>query len=182
MAFLEALVKYRVNFAPLVPPIIQFLARHPLPLKYDLSSIKVIFSGAAPLDAETQAAVQARLPGCSVRQGYGLTEASPVSHMPAVDDILPGSIGRLVANMEAAVQAPDGRMQPPGKKNQGELLLRGPNVMVRGGGVGCTWGRFATCAWQPPERTHIAEFCARSLLTPSWCCSAATTTRPRRTR
>ena len=78
VTFLELLERHRVTFAPLVPPIIQMLARHPIVDKYDLSSLEIVFSGAAPLDADTQTLLQKRLPHVSVRQGYGLTESAPV--------------------------------------------------------------------------------------------------------
>ena len=72
--FLDVLAKYHVTMAPLVQPLINFLARHPLVAGADLSALKSVFSGAAPLDAKTQAAVSERLPGCVTSQGYGLTE------------------------------------------------------------------------------------------------------------
>lgn len=69
--FLESVQKYKCSFMPLVPPIISFLAKHPVVSNFDLSSVKTIFSGAAPLDAETQKAVESRIPTLTVRQGYG---------------------------------------------------------------------------------------------------------------
>ena len=80
--FLDALSRYKVAYANLVPPLVNFLARHPLVDGVDLSSLKIVFSGAAPLDAVTQAQLVKRLPGVSSRQGYGMTEASPVTHIP----------------------------------------------------------------------------------------------------
>ena len=68
VAFLETLQKFKITFAPLVPPIIAFLARHPMVSNYDLSSLKTLFSGAAPLDAETQSIAEKRL-NCVVSQG-----------------------------------------------------------------------------------------------------------------
>jgi long-subunit acyl-CoA synthetase (AMP-forming) len=86
-----------------VPPIINFLARHPVVSKYDLSSVRVIFSGAAPLDAETQAMVEKRLPNVRSCQGYGMTELSPVSHIPHPKKVIPGSIGMTVPNCECKI-------------------------------------------------------------------------------
>jgi len=62
-----------------VPPIVLALAKHPLVDEFDLSSLKFVGSGAAPLSAELEVACAERL-GCLVQQGYGLTETSPVSH------------------------------------------------------------------------------------------------------
>src|SRR5262249_17193754 len=76
---LQTLQRYRVSFAPLVPPIVLALAKHPLVDKYDLTSLRTIFSGAAPLGENLAEAARARL-GCVVVQGYGLTETSPVTH------------------------------------------------------------------------------------------------------
>ncbi|RYG56936.1 hypothetical protein EON66_01645 [archaeon] len=87
-----------------VPPIINFMARHPAVDKFDLSSLRVVFSGAAPLDAVTQSALQDRLKQVSARQGYGMTEMSPVSHIPLASDVVPGSVGRTVANCESMIR------------------------------------------------------------------------------
>jgi acyl-CoA synthetase (AMP-forming)/AMP-acid ligase II len=82
VSFLEAIQKHRCSVAPLVPPIIAFLAKHPLVAKYDVSSMRAIMSGAAPLDAETHDACERALGnGMRVRQGYGLTETSPVTNL-----------------------------------------------------------------------------------------------------
>jgi len=63
-----------------VPPIVLALAKHPLVDDYDLSSLKQVFSGAAPLSAELALEAGDRI-GCEVVQGYGMTEMSPVSHL-----------------------------------------------------------------------------------------------------
>lgn len=129
IVFLETIQKYKVTWAPLVPPIVQFLARHPIVSKYDLSSLRIIFSGAAPLDAETQSLVQKRLPNVSCRQGYGMSETSPVTHFPHPKDIVSGSVGRTVPNGECKIIDGEGKALGPGPKNSGELVFRGPNVM-----------------------------------------------------
>ena len=68
-----------------VPPIILGLAKHPIVDQYDMSSVRQIFSGAAPLGAELAAEAGARL-GCEVVQGFGMTELSPVSHCTVEGD------------------------------------------------------------------------------------------------
>src|SRR5207245_10983185 len=85
--------------------------------------------GAAPLDAALETACARRLE-CALIQGYGLTEASPVTH--AVSDepgaARPGTIGRLVPNTECRIVDPaSGAQLGPGQ--DGELLIRGPQVM-----------------------------------------------------
>ena len=62
-----------------VPPIVLALAKHPIVDDYDLSSLRRIFSGAAPLGAELASEAAARI-GCEVVQGYGMTELCPVTH------------------------------------------------------------------------------------------------------
>ena len=75
-----------------VPPIILGLAKHPIVDQYDMSSVRQIFSGAAPLGAELAAEAGARL-GCEVVQGFGMTELSPVSHCTVEGDYRPGTSG-----------------------------------------------------------------------------------------
>ena len=74
--FLRIISEYKVNRVYIAPPVAVALAKHPIVDQYDLSCIDVIFSGAAPLDAELGHAVAKRL-GCTVLQGYGMTELSP---------------------------------------------------------------------------------------------------------
>lgn len=71
--------------------------------KFDLSSLRVIFSGAAPLDADTQKAVEVRLPGVRSCQGYGMSEASPVTHIPDPKNVVPGSVGLPVPSTQCKV-------------------------------------------------------------------------------
>ena len=74
--FLRVISEYRVGRIYIAPPIAVALAKHPMVDDYDLSCVDVIFSGAAPLDAELGHAMGKRL-GCTVLQGYGMTELSP---------------------------------------------------------------------------------------------------------
>jgi acyl-CoA synthetase (AMP-forming)/AMP-acid ligase II len=127
--FLDALQKYRVNCANLVPPIILALARHPAVDSYDLSSLAWITSGAAPLAATLIKACAERI-GCEVRQGYGLTETSPVTHivppLPAAQH--PGSVGPPIPGTEMMiVDIVTG--EPLGPRQDGEVWVRGPQVM-----------------------------------------------------
>ncbi len=126
---LQAVQDYRVTRFFLVPPIVVLLAKHPAVDKYDLSSVKRAFSGAAPLDADTARAVSERI-GCRLSQGYGLTETSPVSHIvpDSVEVVVPGSVGSAVPNTECKiVDAATG--QELGRNEDGEIWIRGPQVM-----------------------------------------------------
>jgi acyl-CoA synthetase (AMP-forming)/AMP-acid ligase II len=126
---LQTLQNYGVTWAYLVPPIVLALAKHPLVDKYDLSKIKSILSGAAPLGKEVTQACADRL-NCLVRQGYGLTETSPVTHFTPNDPakIKLGSIGPVLPMTECKIidYNTDAELGP---NQEGELWMRGPQVM-----------------------------------------------------
>ena len=126
--FLQAMQEHRITMAYVAPPVIHFLAKHPAVDNYDLSHLRDLFSGAAPLGLELAQACVQRLK-CSLRQGYGMTEMSPVSHvLPYVVKHKHSSIGRLVPNMTLKIVSTEtGQPVPPGEL--GEFWLKGPNVM-----------------------------------------------------
>jgi acyl-CoA synthetase (AMP-forming)/AMP-acid ligase II len=126
---LQAVQQHRVSRFFLVPPIVVLLAKSPVVDKYDLSSVKNLFSGAAPLDAETARAASERV-GCRLSQGYGLTETSPVTHCvpDSVAQVAPGSVGMIIPNTECkVVDVATGREL--GRNEDGEIWIRGPQVM-----------------------------------------------------
>ena len=125
---LQALQRYRVTYANVVPPIVLALAKHPLVDSYDLSRLRTLFSGAAPLGDELTAAATRRL-GCEVIQGYGLTETSPITHAARTGNgTKAGSIGPPVPNTEVkVVDVETGAALGPGE--DGEICVRGPQVM-----------------------------------------------------
>jgi acyl-CoA synthetase (AMP-forming)/AMP-acid ligase II len=113
-----------------VPPIVLALAKNPAIRERDLSSVRKLFSGAAPLGADVIGQCTARI-GCVVQQGYGLTETSPATHVttdnPAT--IKHGSIGRPVAGTECRVVNPATHIDA-GPAEDGEIWIRGPQVML----------------------------------------------------
>ncbi|KAK0460922.1 AMP binding protein [Desarmillaria tabescens] len=132
LLFCANIERYKIKLALIVPPIMVVLARHPAVEQYDLTSLKVLVSGAAPLGAALTKQVNDRLrsrnTNCAIVQGYGLTETSPMTHLlpPQDAERKMGSIGILLPNLEArlvdeSVDAAEG--QP------GELWVRGPTVM-----------------------------------------------------
>jgi len=127
--FLGTLQEHRITYANVVPPIVLALAKHPVVDKFDLSALVTVFSGAAPLGQELATACSSRL-GANVRQGYGLTETSPVTNFHPVGGGVnePASVGPLVANTEARVVHPDTAADVP-VGTPGELWIRGPQVM-----------------------------------------------------
>ena len=124
--FLSLIAEHRVTRAYVVPPIAIALAKHPAVGEADLSSLRFILSGAAPLGAELADAVAERV-GCPVMQGYGMTELSPVSHMvdPESSKGRGGQIGPAVADTESRVVDPETGEDA----ERGELWVRGPQVM-----------------------------------------------------
>lgn len=126
--FLKAVQTQKLTVLQLVPPIIVALAKHPIVSKFDLSSVRTIMSGAAPLGAETCKALIARLPKIVLRQGYGMTELAPVSHFQTQEGVVFGSIGVLLCNQEAMIVNPETLESLP-QGSSGELWIRGPNVM-----------------------------------------------------
>jgi acyl-CoA synthetase (AMP-forming)/AMP-acid ligase II len=128
--FLRILQDHRITRAYLVPPIVLALAKHPVVEDYDLSSLRLIMSGAAPLDAGLADQCEQRL-GVRVIQGYGLTETSPVTHLSPDDDPAknrPGSIGPPLPNTEVRV-VDWGTGESYGPNQDGEIWVRGPQVM-----------------------------------------------------
>jgi len=128
---LEAIEKYRATSFQGVPTMYVMLVNHPDIQKYDLSSLQSCGSGAAALPPEI-AKKWRELTGVSMSQGYGLTEASPVTHTnPALWS--PGvikieSIGIPLVDTDAAIVDPEtGKELPLGE--EGELVIRGPQIM-----------------------------------------------------
>ncbi len=126
--FLRIIQDHKVTRLYIVPPIILALAKHPMVDEYDLSSVRQIFSGAAPLGAEVEAEAAERV-GAEVVQGYGLTETSPVTHATAPGTARSGSIGFLISNTEVRVVDPESGSDL-GVGAEGELWIRGPQVMA----------------------------------------------------
>ena len=125
---LEAVQELQITRFFAVPPIVLGLAKHPIVDEYDMSSVRQIFSGAAPLGAEMAAEAGRRL-DCEVVQGFGMTELSPVSHLTVSGDYRPGTSGITVSNTESRIVDPvTGEDQGVG--DRGELWVRGPQVMT----------------------------------------------------
>ncbi|KAF7519274.1 hypothetical protein PCG10_010136 [Penicillium crustosum] len=127
--FLDAVQSFRPTYAALVPPIILQLAKSPLVDTYDISSLKMVMCGAAPLTRELieELYQKHKLP---VRQVYGLSETSPVALVQRWHNCRdkPGSVGTLLPNMTAKFCDEEGIEIAPGQT--AELYLRGPNVFL----------------------------------------------------
>jgi len=128
-SFLKAVQDYEVSLAHLVPPIILSLSKNPIVDNYRLPRLHTIFSGAAPLGEELTRACMDRL-GCNIRQGYGMTETSPVTHSSPAPPMTSkfGSVGVPAPNTECkVVDLETGEALGPGQR--GEVCARGPQIM-----------------------------------------------------
>jgi acyl-CoA synthetase (AMP-forming)/AMP-acid ligase II len=139
--FLKSIEKHRIVYSFIAPPIAVALTKDPLVDQYDLSSLRTLVSGAAPLDAELGTALAKRI-GAQVIQGYGMSELSPASHLMPADggqehfgQIAPlNSCGWPVANTINKIVDPDSghevTVPSEGLSAPGELWVKGPNVMA----------------------------------------------------
>ena len=125
--FLRAHQDYRITRSFVAPPIVLALARHPLVDSFDLSQLRLVNSGAAPLKAELAAECSKRL-GCEVVQGYGMTELSPVSHLTPPGWFKPGSVGITAPSTQTRIVDPVTEADL-GTGEEGEVWVRGPQVM-----------------------------------------------------
>jgi long-chain acyl-CoA synthetase len=126
---MKTIHKHQPTYYPGVPAMYIAIINHPQAHKYNLRSIKVCCSGAAPLPVEVQGRFQ-ELTGARLVEGYGLSEASPVTHgNPAYGECHIGTIGLPWPDTEAKIMDLDSgeRQLPPGEI--GELCVRGPQVM-----------------------------------------------------
>lgn len=113
-----------------VPPALLAIAHHPETENYDLSSLRYIMSGAAPLPPEVRRLTQEKT-GCLTFMGYGLTETSPVTHMNPLEEewVREESIGPPVSDLEQKVVDLETGEQELETGEVGELALKGPQVM-----------------------------------------------------
>ncbi|HVS63470.1 MAG TPA: AMP-binding protein [Thermoanaerobaculia bacterium] len=128
--FCGLIQKHRVTVGFVVPPILVGLAKHPVVDQYDLSSLKFLNSGAAPLGEDLAVAVKQRI-GCVVKQGYGLTETSPVTHTTPFEEgaeVKVEAVGVAIPNTECKILDLE-TGEEVGPNTQGELYIRGPQVM-----------------------------------------------------
>ncbi|KIK61144.1 hypothetical protein GYMLUDRAFT_997752 [Collybiopsis luxurians FD-317 M1] len=150
--FVQSVQRYKITISLIVPPVLVILARHPCSEQYDTSSLRIMFSGAAPLGGELVKAVKAKLrptnnPPLHIVQGYGLTETSPTTHLlpllpgarwgSMTEESKYGSIGFLLPNLEArlVVDDKDGTAKTEEELidakegERGELWVRGRSIM-----------------------------------------------------
>jgi len=128
---LEVIQEYKITQLPIVPPIVIAVAKENIVARYDLSSLKEVISGAAPLGKDIMQECADRIPQAIMTQGYGLTESCGIATItfPKERNSHFGSAGTLVPGLEAKiVNLETGRSLPPNQS--GEVWLRGPNIMT----------------------------------------------------
>ena len=124
--FLSLIERYKVTSVNVVPPLLLFLANHPMVEEYNISSLKHITYSAAPINSEIATKVKQRLDLQHLRQCFGMTEAC-VTHFTPVGVFKPESIGVPLSHINCQVVDIDtGAAVPP--NCQGELLVQGPQV------------------------------------------------------
>ncbi|OAX79508.1 hypothetical protein ACJ72_06170 [Emergomyces africanus] len=126
--FLRVIQDHKITNLHVAPPIMVMLGKRPETAKYDLSSVKAITCGAAPLSRKLQNEVSQKL-GVTVQQGWGMTEVtSAAMHVPGglTDDT--GSVGVLDPNCECKLLDDDGKEVADGEP--GEIYIRSPNVTM----------------------------------------------------
>ena len=138
---LAAIQKFKPTFLPLVPSMYSSLANHPDIKKIDLTSTKGCFSGSAPLPVDVIRRFEA-LTGAAISEGFGLTEASPITHAnPFQGRRKVGSVGLPFPDTECRiVDLHDGVTNVPVGET-GELIVKGPQIMKG--------------YWKKPEETAL---------------------------
>jgi long-chain acyl-CoA synthetase len=139
--FLRLLKRQRPTILPGVPTLFVALINHPQTGSLDFSRLWACVSGSAPLPAEVRESFE-QLTGCRILEGYGLTEASPVTHFnPFMGKRPPGSIGLPFPGTEARIMDPETGERELSIGEVGELCLKGPQVMAG--------------YWRRPEETAL---------------------------
>src|SRR5690348_8551985 len=122
--WLKLAAEHRVQVSPVVPSMLAILLQQPLE-DYDLSALRRLSSGGAPLPAEVGAEFQRRVPGVEVAEGYGCTETAAIISTTPIGQVRPGSVGKPAPGVTVRIERPDGSEAGPG-----EVCVRGAMVMT----------------------------------------------------
>ncbi|MGZ5291055.1 MAG: long-chain-fatty-acid--CoA ligase [Actinomycetota bacterium] len=140
---MEEIDKEKPTFVPGVPRFFNALNESPLAKKYDLTSVTACISGAAPLPTAVAERFAEITNGAILVEGYGLTEASPVTHANPLHGLRkPGAIGFPVPDTDCKIVHLEDPERVLGVGERGELCVRGPQVMLG--------------YWNRPEETALA--------------------------
>lgn len=133
--------KYKATYSHVAPPIVLALARSPVVDKYDLSSLRMLNSGAAPLKPELVNALVTRIKTIGIKQGYGLSETSPTvsvgswknwqENTASAGFLMPNIEVRIMSVLEEHSEGERVELPFPGNPDQvGEVFVRGPNIFM----------------------------------------------------
>ena len=136
---LKLIVKLRPTMMPGVPTLYNAILRHPRIARFDLSSLEFCISGGAALPMEIKRGFE-KLTGCTLVEGYGLSETSPVATCNPLDSIKEGSIGLPLPGTELSIRSLDDPAVEVTPGEAGEICIAGPQVMVG--------------YWKKPEETE----------------------------
>jgi long-chain acyl-CoA synthetase len=126
---IKTIRKKRPTMFPGVPAIYIALMAHPKIDSFDLTSIRVCVTGAAPMPVEVMRRFEQKT-GSKIVEGYGLSEASPVTHANPIEGTRkPGSIGIALPDTDCRIVDPETRTMEMPAGQIGELIVRGPQVM-----------------------------------------------------
>jgi long-chain acyl-CoA synthetase len=141
-ALLTAIRDYRPSYFPAVPTIYISLLNHPKAKQYGIDKVRAFNSGSAPLPVEVIEQFE-RMTGGTLNEGYGLSEASPVTHStPSLGRRKPGSIGLPLPDTEMKIVGLETGTREVAVGEEGELCIAGPQVMKG--------------YWNRPDETAIA--------------------------
>ncbi len=125
--FMALIHEHRCTTFAAVPTILAVMLNHPAASKYDMTCLKEVIVGGAPLPVELGLKFIERYP-CRIREVYGLTEATGLGTVNRrTEAFRPGSAGRAYCNTELRILDDNDQPLPPGER--GEICLRGPIVM-----------------------------------------------------
>ncbi|KAH7142096.1 hypothetical protein EDB81DRAFT_797868 [Dactylonectria macrodidyma] len=128
--FLAAVQRFKIEQLNIVPPIlVQMTSNHEKCRKFDLSSVRFVYTGGAPLGSETIQSLSTLYPHWHLGQVYGMTETAVVITSTSESDILHGSSGSLLPSMRAKIIDVDGN-EVTTPETPGELLIQGPSVTL----------------------------------------------------
>ncbi|CAF3581295.1 hypothetical protein FGSG_05761 [Fusarium graminearum PH-1] len=128
--FLQSVQDFKIRQLLVVPPIIiQILRFKDICAKYDLSSVKFVYCGAAPLGEETIRDMSTLYPDWTIAQAYGMTETATVATSSSEDDVFTRGSGCLLPSAKAKIIDTEGR-EITERDQPGELLLQAPSIVL----------------------------------------------------
>lgn len=126
VAVVKTIAEKKVSVMMAIPSMYGALLRMKSATAESFRSLKFAVCGAEPLADRIRVGFEERF-GVTLREGYGLTETSPVLTACSIDDNRPGTVGKPIRNVEIRIVGAEGETLPVGQ--DGEVLVRGPSVM-----------------------------------------------------